>query len=173
MSSLNNFNSSISCIEKIAVQLGLDSTLFFREIQWILEEERINKVTPTYEQFQYWSRQKDGLDKFWKYANSKLCVELTADEVQYIWNCIDLTLNTHQRQAFTFQDYLTLTIRSEQKCELCGKKPPEVILEIDHVLPVSKGGNNVTSNLRFLCQHHNRSRGNRFRWSDIWRRTII
>jgi hypothetical protein len=173
MSSDNNFNSSTSNIEKIATQLGLNSNLFFREIQWALEEERINKVTPTHDQFQEWSRQKDGLSKFWKYANSKLCVDLTADEAQYIWNCIDLTLNARQRQAFTFQDYLMLAIRSEQKCEICGKQPPDVMIEIDHILPVSKGGNNSMSNLRFLCQSHNRSRGNRFRWSDIWQRSII
>ena len=160
-------------IEKLTTQLGLDPNLFLHEIHWILEEERINKITPTLEQFQDWNRQKDGLNQFWKYANSILCIELTAEEAQYIWNCIDLTLNTRQRKIFTFEDYLTIAIRSEQKCELCGKQPPEVTLEIDHILPVSKGGTNSTFNLRFLCQHHNRSRGNRFRWSDIWRRTTL
>ena len=158
-------------IRQLATQLGLDLNLFFHEIQWALGEERINRVTPTYEQFRDWTRQKDGLYQFWKYANGKLCVELTADEVQDIWNCIDLTLNARKRRSFTFQDYLMVAVRSEQKCEFCGKQPPEVTLEIDHVLPVSRGGTNSPLNLRFLCQHHNRSRGNRFRWADLWCRT--
>ncbi|MBE3064142.1 MAG: HNH endonuclease [Spirochaetes bacterium] len=64
-----------------------------------------------------------------------------------------------------------LAVRSEPLCEYCGKGPPEVSLDIDHILPVSKGGSNTPANLRFLCQHHNRSRGNRFRWADVWRRS--
>jgi len=62
-----------------------------------------------------------------------------------------------------------IAVHSEQKCAFCGKRPPEVCLEIDHILPVSKGGSDVHYNLRFLCQHCNRSRGNRFRWADVWR----
>ena len=47
-------------IKQLATQLGLDLNLFFHEIQWALGEERINRVTPTYEQFRDWTRQKDG-----------------------------------------------------------------------------------------------------------------
>jgi HNH endonuclease len=159
-------------ITRIASQLQLDLELFTHEIQWLLGEERINRVTPTQEEFQNWVKQKDGLNQFWQYANVKLSTELTADEIQDIWDCINLTLNKRQRQAFTFQDYLTIAIKSEQKCEICQKTPPEVKLEIDHILPVSKGGSNILCNLRFLCQHHNRSRGNYFRWADVWRRDL-
>jgi hypothetical protein len=161
-----------STIPRLATQLQLDLELFTHEIQWILGEERINRVTPTHKQFQDWKKQKDGLNQFWKYANEKLNTELTADEAQDIWDCINLTLNKHQRQAFTFQDYLMIAIKSDQRCEICKKQPPEVKLEIDHILPVSKGGTNTPLNLRFLCQHHNRSRGNRFKWSDVWRREL-
>lgn len=164
--------SSTLDIKRLAVQLGLDVNLFFHEIQWALGEERINRVTPPYEQFRDWMRQRDGLFVFWKYANDRLCTELTADEAQDIWHCIDLTLNARKRRTFTFQDYLMVAVRSEQKCEFCGRQPPEVTLEIDHILPVSKGGSNSPLNLRFLCQYHNRSRGNCFRWADIWRRTV-
>lgn len=157
-------------VMRLAKQLGLDLDLLFHEVYWALGEERINKVTPTYDCFRAWERQKDGLDRFWEFANSTLSIVLNADEVRDIWDCVDLTLSARKRRAFTFQDYLLLAVRSEQKCELCGRRPPEVTLEIDHILPVSKGGTNAGFNLRFLCQYHNRSRGNRFRWADIWRR---
>jgi len=157
-------------IERIARQLGLDITLLRKEILWSLGEVRINHVTPTYEQFREWSRQKDGPRKFWVFAESQLKAEVTQDEILDIWKCLDLTLNARKRRAFTFQEYLMIAVRSDQKCEVCGKRPPEVYLEIDHILPVSKGGNEMVLNLRFLCQYHNRARGNRFRWADIWRR---
>jgi hypothetical protein len=157
-------------VERLVFQLGLDLNLVLHEIQWSLGEERINYVTPTYEQFREWSRQRDGLYKFWSYANSKLKTELLPEEILDIWKCIDLTLNARKRRQFTFQEYLMIAVRSDQKCEICHKHPPEVTLEIDHILPVSKGGSETALNLRFLCQYHNRSRGNRFRWADIWRR---
>ena len=156
----------------IAQQLRLDLKLLYQEIYWALGEERINKVTPSYDLFREWARQNDGLVRFWQFANTTLRTELSADEVEDIWQCIDLTLNARKRRAFTFQDYLMLAVRSEQRCEICGRQPPEAALEIDHILPVFKGGSNAAFNLRFLCQHHNRSRGARFRWADIWRRAI-
>jgi len=157
-------------VENLVLQLGLNLNLVLHEIQWSLGEERINRVTPSYEQFREWSRQRDGLYQFWNFANSKLNTELLQEEVLDIWKCIDLTLNARKRRAFTFQEYLMIAVRSNQECEICRKRPPEVMLEIDHILPVSKGGSEAPFNLRFLCQYHNRSRGNRFRWADIWRR---
>ena len=145
---------------------------FLHEIQWALGEERINRVTPTYDLFRKWDRQRDGLYEFWRFANSRLDASLSQEEVRDIWECVDLTLNARRRRQFSFADYLMIAIRSEQKCEFCNRCPPEVTLEIDHILPVSKGGDESPVNLRFLCQYHNRSRGNRFRWSDIWRRQV-
>ncbi len=150
-------------------QLGLDINLLLHEIKWALGEERINKLTPGFDLFREWSRQRDGLYRFWEFANKRLSVELSQEDVRDVWNCIGLTLGARRRKALTFQEYLMIAIRSDQKCAFCYKRPPEVSLEIDHILPVSRGGSDLAFNLRFLCQFHNRSRGNRFRWADVWR----
>ena len=162
----------ISLVSTLASQLNIDLTLLFHEVFWALGEERINKVTPSYEKFRAWTRRRDGLNQFWTFANTRLSGELAAEDVRDIWECIDLTLNARKRHAFSFQDYLIVAVRAEAVCEYCGKGPPEVRLDIDHVLPVSRGGSNTPLNLRFLCEHHNRSRGNRFRWADVWRRAV-
>ena len=157
-------------VEVLVSQLGLDFNLLLHEIKWALGEERINRVTPKDEQFRKWSRQRDGLNEFWKFANERLRAVIDQDEIRDIWNCIDSTLSARRRRTFTFQDYLMIAIRSEQKCAFCDRCPPDVTLEIDHILPVSKGGKDLPFNLRFLCQHCNRSRGNRFRWAEVWRK---
>jgi 5-methylcytosine-specific restriction endonuclease McrA len=162
--------SSSREIKRLAEQLHLDIGLLFKEIEWALGEQRINTVTPSADVFREWSRRTDGLYEFWKYARYMLNNELDQEEVRDLWDCIDLTLNKQSRKALTFQDYLIVAARSDQKCEYCGGRPPEVSLDIDHVVPVSRGGDNTYFNLRFLCEHHNRSRGNRFRWADLWRR---
>jgi HNH endonuclease len=156
-------------ITRLAHQLGLDTSLVYKEIYWALGEERINRVTPTEELFREWKRSGDGLMRFWSFANERLRAEISQEDAHDIWQCVDLTLRTNQRRPFSFQDYLMIAIHSDQCCDICKRRPPQVSLEIDHILPASRGGGNLPLNLRFLCQEHNRSRGNRFRWSDVWR----
>ena len=146
--------------------------LLFKEVFWALGEERINRVTPTKDLFRKWCREPAGLMAFWGHAQVILHGDLTQEEVTDIWECIDLTLNSKVRKPMAFQEYLMVAVRSDQKCEVCGRRPPEVSLDIDHVVPVSRGGDNAYFNLRFLCEHHNRSRGCRFRWADVWRRIL-
>lgn len=44
-------------------------------------------------------------------------------------------------------------------CQYCGNKPPSVVLEVDHVLPVAEGGTNATHNLITACFDCNRGKG--------------
>jgi hypothetical protein len=50
--------------------------------------------------------------------------------------------------------------RDNFTCRYCGRKTPEVILEIDHVIPVSKGGTNEFENLVTSCFECNRGKSN-------------
>ena len=45
------------------------------------------------------------------------------------------------------------------KCQYCGNTPPAVVLEVDHMLPVSAGGTNVLHNLITACFDCNRGKG--------------
>jgi hypothetical protein len=52
--------------------------------------------------------------------------------------------------------------RDNYRCQLCGRTPttdPDLILEIDHIKPVSKGGTDALENLRTLCRQCNRGKG--------------
>lgn len=50
--------------------------------------------------------------------------------------------------------------RAGFQCTYCGKSPPEVTLEIDHIEPVSKGGTNDINNLVSACFDCNRGKRN-------------
>ena len=50
--------------------------------------------------------------------------------------------------------------RDEFRCVYCGKTPPEITLEIDHIEPVSKGGKNDINNLVSACFDCNRGKRN-------------
>src|SRR5258706_5439916 len=77
-------------IERLALQLRIDVNLLSYEIRWALGEERINRVTPSYERFREWSRHREGLYDFWRFANIQLGAEISQDEILDIWACIAL-----------------------------------------------------------------------------------
>ena len=49
--------------------------------------------------------------------------------------------------------------RDKFTCQYCGAKAPDVILEIDHIIPVAEGGTNETVNLITACRDCNRGKG--------------
>ena len=51
--------------------------------------------------------------------------------------------------------------RDNFTCVYCGRKPPEVALEIDHIIPVSYGGGNNMDNLATSCNQCNAGKKNR------------
>jgi hypothetical protein len=44
-------------------------------------------------------------------------------------------------------------------CQYCGATPPGVVLEVDHIHPVSEGGKNTSDNLITACFDCNRGKG--------------
>ena len=49
--------------------------------------------------------------------------------------------------------------RDKFTCQYCGRSAPEVILEVDHVKPVAKGGTNDIMNLVTACWECNHGKG--------------
>lgn len=45
-------------------------------------------------------------------------------------------------------------------CQYCGKHPPEIVLEVDHILPKSKNGEDDINNLITSCFDCNRGKSN-------------
>ena len=51
--------------------------------------------------------------------------------------------------------------RDHFTCQYCGRKAPEAILEVDHIVPVAEGGTNDILNLVTSCRDCNRGKGKR------------
>lgn len=68
----------------------------------------------------------------------------------------------NQRKLLTKELRQKIMIRDHYTCQVCGKyMPDEVGLQIDHIIPVSKGGKTIASNLQVLCSKCNGSKSNR------------
>ncbi len=54
---------------------------------------------------------------------------------------------------------LEILKRDNFKCTYCGRKPPEVTLEVDHIIAVTQGGSDLPENLATACFDCNRGKG--------------
>ena len=68
-----------------------------------------------------------------------------------------------QRSAMTNDLREAIKQRDHYTCCICGNSvynEPNLLLEVDHIIPVSKGGKTEASNLQTLCWRCNRKKGN-------------
>lgn len=58
--------------------------------------------------------------------------------------------------------------RDNYSCQICGVTAKDgAKLHVDHIIPVSKGGKTVMSNLQTLCEQCNIGKGNKIDNNDI------
>ena len=48
--------------------------------------------------------------------------------------------------------------RGNYMCAKCGSRPPDVSLEIDHIVPLAQGGTDAIANLQVLCNRCNQGK---------------
>ena len=91
----------------------------------------------------------DVIEQFLSYLNDKVTNKRTVK---------------HQRSLMTKQLREHIKERDHYSCCYCGNSTynePNLLLEIDHIIPVSKGGLTEESNLQTLCWKCNRAKSNK------------
>lgn len=67
----------------------------------------------------------------------------------------------HLREAISPKLRVEILMRDNSRCALCGTTAKRARMEIDHIIPVSKGGTNDPTNLQVLCVTCNQGKGAR------------
>lgn len=70
-----------------------------------------------------------------------------------------MTNTSNKRKSISKKTRFEVFKRDKFSCQFCGEEAPKVVLEIDHILPVSKGGDNSLVNLVTACFNCNRGKG--------------
>lgn len=66
-----------------------------------------------------------------------------------------------QRDAMTSDLREAIKQRDGYTCQICGNsvyEEPNLLLEVDHIIPIAKGGKTEASNLQTLCWRCNREK---------------
>lgn len=71
-----------------------------------------------------------------------------------------------KRKAMSKKTRFEVFKRDSFKCQYCGKCAPDVILNVDHINPVSKGGDNEILNLITACEDCNGGKSDRLLSDD-------
>lgn len=96
-------------------------------------------------------------------------VPLDEDRIDYFVKYLSDTLETrskakYQRSLMTKAFRESIKERDDYTCQSCRNSTynePNLLLEIDHIIPISKGGLSVEDNLQTLCWRCNRSKSNK------------
>ena len=68
-------------------------------------------------------------------------------------------MGENKRKPITKSVRFEVFKRDSFKCQYCGESAPDVILEVDHIVPVAEGGENDMMNLITSCKDCNRGKG--------------
>lgn len=71
-----------------------------------------------------------------------------------------MTSSTTNRTTLSVRTRFEVFKRDNFTCRYCGRTTPEVVLEIDHVVPVAEGGSNDPINLVTACWDCNSGKSN-------------
>ena len=99
----------------------------------------------------------------WQYVDYKYLARRERVLQAIGYECtINEYLTKEQRRLMTKELRREIMIRDNYTCQICGKYMPDGVgLQIDHKIPVSKGGKTVRSNLQVLCSKCNGGKSNK------------
>lgn len=163
--------------ETVTVRLlrapGIDPDSYERFVSWCLAEELVSELTRVvgqndqHRERTLWTR-ADGLKIFRGLVRDYTRRDWSPTDLQRLFERVQLGSETQYRKPIASGELLRLLWTKPHECAGCGRKPPAVVLHVDHIFPASRGGGSEYHNLQFLCAEHNLRKSNRLEEAALW-----
>lgn len=147
--------------------LGVDAESFTEFWEWALSEHLVADLSASPQMTTAFFEAPDALARFCDILCHRTGRNWSFEDCTALFLRVREEKQEHFRTAIPYEERMRLLLTKPLECHVCGRKPPEVKLHIDHIVPVSKGGGNQADNLQFLCAQHNLKKSNRMevsRW---------
>lgn len=157
----------------LVTALGIDSASYERFVAWCLSEQLASELAravgddPDHRDVPLWER-PDGLKRFRRILRAYTGRSWSQHDCDALFARVKAAATDHVRRPVSPGDLLRLLWNAPHECVQCGRRPPEVILHVDHRFPASKGGSSGFENLQFLCAEHNLRKSNKLEEGELW-----
>lgn len=91
-----------------------------------------------------------------------------------------IKINITNRKYQNFRNSITTSVdfdinkifqRDSNKCRICGENDVK-ILQLEHLIPISKGGINSNSNCYLICRNCHKNKGTKMPW-DFYTKEML
>ncbi len=148
--------------------LGINHSSFCRFVSWALCEHLATSLVHDPQLPNSWLSDPEGLKNFRDYLRHTTQRHWSVHDLNALFDRVRSGRATHFREPVPYAEYLKLLWQVPFECAKCKRKPPEVQLHVDHIVPASKGGKSTRANLRFLCAKHNLRKSNKREEGEPW-----
>jgi hypothetical protein len=155
-------------IKVLTSAIGIDHESYERLVEWALAEHLVTELAVRKEFTSSFFRQPDALKRFAQLLASGTRRAWSRHDIAALFRRVQIARTKHYREAIAPEDLLALVWQVVHECKRCRRRPPEVVLHIDHIIPVKAGGSSKRGNLQFLCAEHNLKKGAKREVSDRW-----
>ena len=121
-----------------------------------VENDLMNRIKQLFTPSNSWFKQGKSLERYWLFLEEITNHELKYADVDYWYRLLRNPSETREEVTSTLR-YQVLK-RDDSTCRICGRKAPQVEIEVDHIVPWACGGPTVADNLQCLCLDCNRGK---------------
>jgi 5-methylcytosine-specific restriction endonuclease McrA len=148
--------------------IGIDYTSYEEFVAWALCEHLVATLAAHPDIDHGLFDRPDALKRFRSLLEVRTARKWATADYERLFERVKASIRTHARQPVTYEEYLKLLWQVPLACTACQRRPPDVTLHVDHVVPASRGGSSKRHNLQFLCAEHNLRKGNRLERGKPW-----
>jgi len=148
--------------------IGIAPESFHRFLEWTLCEHLVMALANISEIDDYFYQRPDALRVFRDLLTRRTGRTWSQRDLEVLFDRVKLEKMQHFRKPIPYEEYLKLLWQVPLLCVRCGRRPPDVVLHVDHIVPASRGGSSTRNNLQFLCAEDNLRKSNRREVTGPW-----
>jgi 5-methylcytosine-specific restriction endonuclease McrA len=148
--------------------LSIDPDSFSAFLEWVLCEHLVLVLSRMSEIHASFFSQPHSLRLFRDLLKKQTGRSWSEKDLEALYSRVKLSIGRHFRTEVPYEELLKLLWQIPWECARCHKKPPEVVLHVDHIVPSSVGGESKRHNLQFLCAEHNLTKSNKREFERQW-----